>query len=257
MTRRCGAVAALVVAALLGVAPTVHADDIYEIDGRLIDAGFDEAYTEAYSAAEGDGVRIVVDFDSDSQDEREYEQEAGRIAEVIWNHLDGRVLVVDVSSAFAVDWEQEGLPPTVSFTAAQLRAEFGPRPSELDVADVETVEDFESTGSFFAAGAAGVWLLSLVATAGVTVWIMRGRRSSVDAWAPAGPWGQPGQWGPPGQWGSPGQWGPPGQWGQPGQWGPPAPWQQPAPAARPVDSSPSAPPASVELPPDPWSAPRS
>ena len=245
MTRRCGAVAALVVAALLGVAPTVHADDIFEIDGRLIDAGFDEAYTEAYSAAEGDGVRIVVDFDSDSQDEREYEQEAGRIAEVIWNHLDGRVLVVDVSSTFTVDWEQESLPPTVSFTAVQLRAEFGPRPSELDVADVETIEDFESMGSFFAAGAAGVWLLSLVATAGVTVWIMRGRRSSVDAWAPPGPWGQPGQWGPPGQ------------WGQPGQWGPPAPWQQPAPAARPVSSAPSAPPASGELPPDPWSAPRS
>ncbi len=245
MTRRCGAVAALLVAALLGVAPTAHADDIYEIDLRLIDAGFDEPYTEAYSAAEGDGVRIVVDFDSDSQDEREYEQEAGRIAEVIWNHLDGRVLVVDVSSTFTVDWEQESLPRTVSFTAAQLRAEFGPRPSDLDVADVETIEDFESMGSLFAAGAAGVWLLSLVMAAGVTVWIMRARHSSVDAWAPAGPWGQPGQWGPPGQ------------WGQPGQWGPPAPWQQPGPAARPIESSPSAPPASVELPPDPWSAPRS
>ncbi len=263
--RLCTGVAALLMAVLFGAAPAAYADDIFEIDDRLVDAGVDEAFTEAYAAAEGDGVRVVVDFDSDSVDQDEYEQQAGRIAEVIWNHLDGRVLVVDVSTTYAVDWE-ESLPPTVSFTATQLRAEFGPRPDELDVAGVETVEDFETAGSFFLAGAVGVWLLSIVATAGITVLIMRGNRDRVAGWAPAGPWGQPGPWGQGGPWGSPGPWGEPGPWGQPGpcgqggQWGQgaqAAQWgQQAAPHAWPVAAPPSAQPQPGEVPPDLWTSPR-
>ena len=223
--RRCAGVA-LLMAALLGTASTAYADDIYEIDERLIDAGFDEAFTEAYPAADADGVRVLVDFDSDSGDEREYEQEAGRVAEVIWNHLDGRVLVVDVSSSFTVDWQRDSLPPTVSFTAEQLLAEFGPRPSALDEVDVETVEELGAVGSYFLAGAVGVWLVSIVATAGITVLIMRGQRARVDAWAP------------------------------PGSWGPPGPWGQPPVSSGSVPPPPDAGPAAQESPTDPWSAPR-
>ena len=248
-TGHSAAVAALLMAVLLGSAPAAYADDIFEIDERLIDAGFDEAYTEVIPAARGDGVRVLVDFDSDSQDQGTYAQEAGRIVEVIWNHLDGRVLAVDVISTSAVDWAPQSLPPSVSFTAAQLRAEFGPRPTALDEAEIDPfegfVDPFAGPDPFLLGVAFFGWVVSIVVTAGVTALVMSRRRPSVDAWAPAGPWQQPGPW----------QSGP---WQQPGPWQQqPGPWQQPAPASTQVAPSPFAPPASQERPPDPWSSPRS
>jgi hypothetical protein len=86
------AIVAVSVLLLLIPASSAAADDIYEIDGRLQDAGFDLAYTEAFEAADRPGVRIVIDYDSGSgsgsgsEDEAAYQREAEQAAELVWNY---------------------------------------------------------------------------------------------------------------------------------------------------------------------------
>ena len=136
-------------------ASAAHADDIYEIDERLMDAGFEQALTEAVDAADSRGVRVQVDFLSESTDEAEYEQQAAEIARLVWLHLDGRVLAVDVRSTSSVSWAPESLPPAVSFSSGELGEAHGDRPDGLDDRDLETLDDAFGPESFGYAGGFG------------------------------------------------------------------------------------------------------
>lgn len=171
---------------LLAAASPASADDIYEIDGRLQDAGLDLAYTEAFDAADRPGVRIVIDFDSGSQDEAAYQREAAKAAELVWDHLDGRVLVIDVAPTFDVPWVENGLPSALSFDRTALTERFGARPAGLDSADVET---FDEAGRAFAGAVVAGWLLSLAAVGAGTFFLTRARYRRTSNAVPPGYWG--------------------------------------------------------------------
>ena len=203
---------------LLAPASPASADDIYEIDGRLQDAGFDLAYTEAFDAADRPGMRIVIDFDSDSADESAYQREAEQAAELVWDHLDGRVLVVDVAPTFDVSWAESGLPTALSFDRAALTERFGARPAGLDGADVEA---FDEEGLAFLGAVVAAWLLSVVVVGAGTFFLTRARYRRAATAVPPGYWGGwTGPPTPPAAWPQPASWPPP--VAGPGQW-PPAP----------------------------------
>lgn len=171
------------------------ADDIYEIDWRLQDAGLDLAYTDAFDAADRAGVRIVVDFDSGSQDEAAYRREADQAAELVWDHLEGRVLAVDVAPTYDVPWAEDGLPSALSFDRATLTERFGARPAGLDSADIETADE----GGLAVVGAvvAG-WLLSLLVVGTGTFLLARAHFRRPQTAVPPGYWHGPN--GPSGSW---------------------------------------------------------
>jgi hypothetical protein len=199
---------------LLVPASSASADDIYEIDGRLQDAGFDLAYTEAFDAADRPGVRIVIDFDSGSEDVAAYQREAEQAAELVWDHLDGHVLVIDVAPTFDVPWAENGLPSALSFDRAALTERFGARPAGLDGADVETVD--EGGLAFVGAVLAG-WLLSVLAVAAGTFFLTRAQYRRASTAMPPGSWGGwTGPAVPPAGWPQPAAWPPPSA--VPGQW---------------------------------------
>lgn len=158
---RLVAAGAVLFAVLLGMGvPAAHAaDDIYEVDMRLAAAGFVDAYTEAWST-EDRGTRLRVDVDSDSPDRAAYELQAAQIGKIIWEHLDGRVLAVDVTPTYGVVWADGGLPPGVSMTADDLRAAHGVRTEGLDSGDADTVDDEMVTGLVMRAV---LWLGSIAA----------------------------------------------------------------------------------------------
>lgn len=232
---------AVLVAVTLGLAPSAHADDMFDIDARLDDEGFSYAYTEVLPAGSSDGIRVQVDYESDSTTRQEYEQEAAQLARIIWLNLDGRVLAVDVLTTYEVSWTAGGLPPAVSFDLAQLQQAHGDRPAGLDEGD-----PFGEFGAFddFGFMAAGIGmsmvfvlvpivlvLLLLAAAVGITVAVVRRKPQPSGAWA-----GAPGGWpaGPP-------------PW--PGQ--PPHGAQQPWPGPF---QAPAAPPA-APWPPQDWARP--
>ena len=232
-------------ALLLTPASTASADDIYEIDGRLQDAGLDLAYTEAFGAVDRPGVRILVDFDSSSQDEAAYQREVEQAAELVWAHLEGPVLAIDVAPTFDVPWAENGLPSAVSFDRAALVERFGARPPGLDGADVETVD--EGGVAFVGALVAG-WLLSVVAVGAGAFVLARARYRRAWAAVGAGHWG--GWTGPATVPGAPPQ---PAGWPQPAAWPPPAtvPGQwPPAPTAPPHGQAADGPVPQAS--PDPW-----
>ena len=240
MRRRRRASIVAVAAVLLLVVPAgpASADDIFEIDGRLQEAGFELAYTVAYEAVDRPGVRIVVDYDSDSQDEAAYQREAEQAAELVWDHLEGRVLAVDVAPTYDVPWSEEGLPSALSFDRAGLAERFGARPAALDGADVETVDD---VGLVFVGAVGLAWLLSLVAVGVGTFFVTRRRYRRDAVAAPPAHWGGwSGQAVHPATPPQSGTWPPP---PVPGQW-PPAP---PAPSA-PAEQQPPQEPTRQ----DPW-----
>ena len=174
--RSCLRWALLLTAALLllpAAAGTASADDIYDIDQRLQYAGFDSAYTEAYDAADADGVRVLVDFASRSETRRAYEGEAKEISRLIWLHLDGRVLAVDVAPLTTTPWSDGELPPAISFTRQDLEQAHGLRVPGRDAADIESVDE---AGVIFALGLGGGVLLLVVGGAvGITFAVMRAR----------------------------------------------------------------------------------
>ena len=201
-----GGVVALLVG--LAAAPALGDDEI-EIDERLWDAGFDEAFTNPLYS--DDGARIVIDYDSDAESEQAYREEARRAAELVWDHLELRVLAIDVTPSYEEDWA-DPVPPTVSLTRAELEQLFGPRASGLDAAgagDVYGDEFYGSETEFLLFGLLSFLLPAVVgAVAGAVVGgavgfgIGRssGRRSAEPAWGPAwsGPWAGPGA--PPAPW---------------------------------------------------------
>ncbi len=192
------AIVAASVLLLLAPASPASADDIYEIDGRLQDAGFDMAYTEAFDAADRPGVRIVIDFDSASEDEAAYQREAERAAELVWDHLDGRVLAIDVAPTFDVPWTENGLPSALSFDRAALTERFGARPAGLDGADVET---FDEAGLAFVGAVVAGWLLSVVVVGAGTFFFTRARYRRASTAVPPGYWdGWTGPTVPPAAW---------------------------------------------------------
>ncbi len=232
VSRRRRVTVATASALLLCTAAPASADDIFEIDWRLQDAGLELAYTEAFDAADREGVRIVVDFDSSSPNEAAYRREAEQAAELVWDHLEGRVLAVDVAPTYDVPWAEAGLPSALSFDRAALTERFGARPAGLDGADVETADE----GSIAVVGAvvAG-WLLSLVVVGAGTFFLARASYRRAQTAGPPGYWGGPtGPAVPPGSWSSPAPWPP----------GTPAPGR--AAAERPPAPSPQPPPD------DPW-----
>lgn len=216
-------------ALLLAPLPSSSADDIYDIDGRLQKAGFADAYTEAFNADGRSGVRLVIDFDSESADSATYRREAEQAAEVVWDHLEGRVLAIDVAPTFSVPWNKTGLPTAVSYDRAALMSRFGPRPARLDKADIETVDEGGDDSS--PAAEVAFWLVVILAVGATTFLLTRARYRQ-----PATP--------PPGNWGS---WTqtpiPPSTWSQPPQTQPPG--------AQPPAPTPAQPTAAATLD-DPW-----
>lgn len=229
--RRLGLAIVVASSLMLLSAGPASADDIFEIDGRLQDAGFDLAYTEAFDAADRPGVRLVIDFDSGSQDEAAYQREAEKAAELVWDHLDGRVLVIDVAPTYDVPWAENGLPTALSFDRAALTERFGARPANLDGADIETVD--EGGLAFIGAAVAG-WVLSLAAVGAGTFFLTRTRYRRTSPAVPPGYWGDwTGPAVPPAAWPPPATAAPgvtvPGQW--PSASGHQQPTQEPAPQA--------------------------
>jgi hypothetical protein len=215
------AVAVLSLAAVVGPAGAASADDIYEIDERLVDAGFAWALTSALPAADSDGVRILVEFESASANEAALAEEAREISGLVWEHLEGEVLAIDVTSTAEVPWVPEGLPPTVSTARWQLVQDFGERPAGLDDSDVETVDETGASGGYgYEDGPSSggvlvvVWLgsvvLAVALAVGLTVLAMRSRRPAVAAWGAGayGPQAWPGaqQWPTGPQWPAEQQW---------------------------------------------------
>lgn len=210
--RRVGTVLVGLLATLLLAAPAV-ADDEFEVDGRLADAGLEEPFTTLLGF--GRGVRVHVDYRSLSADQAAYEAEAREAAELIWQHLEYRVLAVDVAPTSGVVWRDGDVPPAVSLTRGDLEAEFGVRPQGLDDADPFAYEEFD-TGPV--AAVVGWSLLGLLVAGGIAliVWARRGKKAPASSWGPD-PWAA--GWGaPPGPW-PPGQ---PGAWQQGGGWVDPA-----------------------------------
>ncbi len=194
---------------VLGAGP-VLADDIYEIDGRLQDAGFAAAYTETYEAYDVSGFRVAVDFASESETRAGYDREALEIARLVWLHLEGRVLAVDIAPLTTTLWTGDALPPAVSFSREDLQQAYGPRSSALDRADTR-----DEVSPVLAIGV-GIYVLVVAAVlVGATVAIVRTHRrpARTPGW---GGYGDPqAQWSAaPGAWGAPGGQAAP-TWGQP------------------------------------------
>jgi hypothetical protein len=197
--------------ALLVTASPAFADDEYEIDERLADAGFEDALSN-YANAES-GVRVYIDYLTDSEDRAAYEDEAAEIARIVWEHLALRVLAVDVASLSEVGWLDGDLPPAVSFTRSELEQQHGPRATGLDANESSMWAD-DTAGLVFA-GIAGVVVLLLGGAGGFLLGWLVGRRRRKDAWGSAPAWAgaSPPGWGAP----SPGQ----GSW-PPADGGPPS-----------------------------------
>ena len=217
--RRALLIAPALLLLLLGLAAPVAADDEFRMDERLVELGFEEAYTTLLGF--GRGVRVHVDYRSLSSSPEEYDEEARRAAEAVWDHLEYRVLAVDVAPTAGVSWRDGDVPPAVSLTSGDLTREFGPRPRGLDEADPfgEPV-DLGPVGAVVGWGLLGLLLLGLLV---LVVYLVRRRRRPARA---PDPWtaGWAGQgWGPAGPW-PPGAWAPP----HPG-WPPPPPAWPPAP----------------------------
>lgn len=190
--RRCTALlTALGLTVLL--AQPASADDIYEIDERLQDAGFTEAYTGWYEVVDADGSRFVVDFDSGSSSAAAWQQEARDAAGLVWEHVEGRVISIDVSSVSTAPWTPGELPPTVTLSRTQLEQEFGARPAELDTG--YPAEEDEGEGEAYAGfdaaqfgyGVLGALVVLVVAAAVAGVVLLGRRRAAV----PPGGWGAP------------------------------------------------------------------
>lgn len=207
MLRRLAAASLIV---LLAASPA-SADDLFEIDDRLVDAGFERAYTESVPAE--DGARVVVDFSSGSTTRAQYEQEAARAAEVVWLHLEEEVQTVDVAPTSGVPWLDDALPPAVSFVRADLEERFGSRPEELDRPSEQAFEE-DAYVDVFGLLFVGAVLLGLFVVAGLVVAVVVLARRAAP---PPNPWGAPAY--------------------APTTWEPP-------PAAPPVSSSPWQPPSS-------------
>lgn len=183
-----GVLVAVTTVMLLSLAPGAAADDIYEIDGRLMEAGFSGAYTEAFDAADRRGVRVVVDYASSSSSAEEYQQEGEALAELVWDHLDGKLLALDVAPTYDVEWSLSGLPPAVSFDRATLHERFGPRPAGLDQTDLETVQDAGEEAGLVVGLAITGWVLSLVAAVAITFTVTRARYRPARTWAGTEAW---------------------------------------------------------------------
>lgn len=240
--RRLLVLLALVAAALLAPAGAAHAEGEFGVEERLVEAGLADAYLDQVGAERG--VRVFLDFTSGSASRQEYDAEARRAAEVVWEHLSEPVAAFDVTPTSGVSWLDGDLPPAVSFTRSDLTTAFGARPGGL-----EDVGSGRGTGGLVAAVAAGLaGLLALVAVTVLVVVLVRRRRRTSGAgpsWpAPSGPapgWPAP-AW-PATAWGAPGS-APPGTGA-----GPPTPW--PPMAAPPGEGSPLAAPD----PSHPWRTP--
>lgn len=250
---------AVAVAALLllgaGAAPALADDDV-EIDERLDDAGFEGAFTNyAFSDPNGvEGVRVNLDFVSDSASLDAFDAEAREAAALLWEHLEMHMLALDVSSSYGVTWLGGDLPGAVSFTRSELAAAFGPRPDGLDdegagyYAEQHPEDEAFASGAFDGQDASPGWLavglgsaaaLAVGAGGGGLTGYLLGRRNGRTASA-AG-WGtspQPGWYGgyPAGGTPAPGGWAPvspapaPGGWpgsGAPAQGG----WSGPQPGS--------------------------
>jgi hypothetical protein len=205
--RRLLALLAVTAAVLLPAVPAA-ADDTFEIDSRLVDAGFADAWTN-YS--DGDrGSRVSVDYDTSSADQAAYDQEAAEIARLVWEHLEVRVLAVDVAPTSGVAWLDGQVPPAVTWNRADLEREHGARGAGLD-------DNVSAYGDewIFVVGSLGVVAVIGAALGFLGGWLV-GRRRKPDPWA-GGPGGYGGYGAPGGAWGAP-QWGPPGSggWGAPG-----------------------------------------
>lgn len=189
------------VAVVLLTASAAVADDIVEIDERLIGAGLAEAYTQSQPAESGS--RVVVDFVSDSTTREQYEQEAALAAELVWEHLEEQVGAVDVALSSGVPWLGDELPPAVSFTRADLVAEHGERPGELDQASGGEALAFGDEALFDVFGLLFVLfvlvVLLVVAALAVAVLVLARRGSARSSWEPAPAWGGSG-FGPAGPW---------------------------------------------------------
>lgn len=205
MRRRVVAALALL---LLAAAPA-SADDIFDIDGRLQEAGLPEAVVDVL---ETDAApRVVVDFDvrEETPDDAAYRAQALEAAEVVWEHLEVRVGAVDVQPTYAAPWLDGQLPPVVSYTRADLEEGFGPRPAALD----EETDAYAADGNgavvedsyLLVPVLGGVLLLLLVAVVvllGVLVARSGRRPDPYDAWGapvqaaqplppPGDPWRSP------------------------------------------------------------------
>ncbi|HVM27427.1 MAG TPA: hypothetical protein VM433_07115, partial [Mycobacteriales bacterium] len=194
----------LVALALVLVGSPATADDDVEIDRRLALHGLAGAYTDYLPAEtdDGEGVHVVVDFDSGSGTQAEYDSEAASAAELVWKHLELRVVTVVVAPTSGVPWRDGDVPPAVAVSRADLQARHGARPAAFD----ERGAGFYGSGSdaVVAAGFAVVALLlvALGALGGFFLGRSSGRRAAQrDTWgggaAPA--WGGAGQWGGPPQ----------------------------------------------------------
>lgn len=247
--RRLVAGALLASTCLLTAGPAL-ADDIYDIDGRLEDAGLTDAYVDVLEAEPG--RRITVDFDPGATVDRAgYEATAKRGAEQVWDHLETRVSVIDVQPTYGVPWLDGELPPTVSYTREDLQAGFGPRPAGLDV-DRDPYDD-DSGVSDVAVGI-GVLVVLLVGLVVVLVVVLVVRRRPARHAVPYAAWGAPGgqQYGPP--------YGP--QYGP--AWGAPPPGPTGTVQGVPYGTQPLDPPQGAPVPPaappsfdpaDPWKPP--
>jgi hypothetical protein len=240
MTRRPLAVVLPALLLVLLAGPPAAADDEFEMDGRLADElGLEEPYTTLLGF--GRGTRVHVDYRSLSDDQAAYEQEARRAAELVWEHLEYRVLAVDVAPTAGVTWRDGDVPPAVSLTRTDLEQAFGPRPPALDDADPYAYEEVElgAVGAGVAWGLLGLLVLGLLTW--LVVWLVRRRRrpAADTAW---GGWPQAAGWPPHA--GTP--WGP--GWQQQG-WSPAPPAAPPGAWAPPTGAGPWAPPAAAPAPP--------
>jgi hypothetical protein len=190
-------IAALLVAPLcvLLLAGPAAADDEFEIDERLVDAGYRDAYT-TYINAE-DGVRVVVEYRSDSNDRAGSEAETEDIARLVWENLELRVVAVDIASTQAAQWLDGDVPPMASLVRGDLQQRFGPRDAALDT---DESPSFGEDEALIFLGVGALVVLFVGAGGGFLVgWLIgqrRGRRSVSGA---APPW-QQAQWQQPQQW---------------------------------------------------------
>ncbi|MCW2605868.1 MAG: hypothetical protein JWO60_561 [Frankiales bacterium] len=181
---------------VLAPAGPALAEDIYDIDATLEEAGFAEAYVDVVEA--DDGQRVTIDFDvSATADEKAYVDGARRAAEVVWDELEVQISTVDVQPTYAVTWLDGELPAAISFTRRDLEGAFGPRAEELDAAG-DPYGGGSSTDVYLgdvAGAVVGAVVLLVLGGIGLAVVLLvrRDRRTRATTTG----WGGPPGWGPP------------------------------------------------------------
>lgn len=168
--RRAGAVIVLAAVVLLAVSGCGTIRAFTDLQGELDKAGFEDILV----TVGGDPVALVVKVSS--PDERGVETAQGQVARIAWTTFPRKFEEIKIT----VDGND------TTFTRAELRTRFGPRPSGLDDDQIEDDITRVGVGGLIALLVGAVLCAGLAVLIGVLLWRRRSRAAA--AAGPPTPW---------------------------------------------------------------------